>query len=480
MLSYDFFQEFFENAPVLDNKYKILYRIGEGRYAKVKLAINMEDKKKYAVKIMRKDQVDTAAKLENFLNEVQLLSSVYHNHVVQIVHVSVMGKYQKPNGKIKNVIYYVMKYAEYGELFEILQKTTSFSERIARYYFRQLIEGIEYMHNMGIGHRDIKTENILLDSKYNLILADFGCACKSREQNLQRIPFSNQKPVGSPEYNAPEITNNTVPGDYYAEDTDIFSSACALFVMIFQSIPFNSSLFSDPYYTRLCKKDTSKFWKIFDPTNMISTELKDLIERMMDSSPKKRLNIQEVKKHPWFSGPIPLYEEIAAEMKIRGEIILSQNQENIRDYNSKKSQKMRKFSSRSDRLDGEDSKEENDKALENLKQIMHPKITDINVRLMKETEMRAANRAKSTDHGSLKLEKNNSSGRKKSQDFSAEKPSPKSKLQLQKDMQYNYNMEKSSNASDGYGSMSSRQSPGHKDKNGKDDKFPSRKTMSDD
>lgn len=89
---------------------------------------------------MREDQVNTASKLENFLQEVQLLSSVNHSHIVQIVYVNLKGECKKPNGKVVNVVYYAMKFAEYGELFEILQKTTSFSERIARYYFHQLIE----------------------------------------------------------------------------------------------------------------------------------------------------------------------------------------------------------------------------------------------------------------------------------------------------------------------------------------------------
>jgi len=89
---------------------------------------------------MREDQVNSISKLEGFLNEVKILSSVYHKHIVEMVYVNLRGEYKKPNGKIVKVVYYVMRFAEYGELFEILQKTTSFSERLARYYFKQLIE----------------------------------------------------------------------------------------------------------------------------------------------------------------------------------------------------------------------------------------------------------------------------------------------------------------------------------------------------
>lgn len=89
---------------------------------------------------MRADQVNTASKLEMFLNEVQILSSLHHKHIIQILHVNLNGECKKPNGKAVKVVYYVMKYAEYGELFELLQKTNSFSEEMARYYFRQLVE----------------------------------------------------------------------------------------------------------------------------------------------------------------------------------------------------------------------------------------------------------------------------------------------------------------------------------------------------
>jgi serine/threonine protein kinase len=304
---------------------------------------------------------------------------------VKIVHVNLKGEIKKPNGKIIKVVYYVMKFAEYGELFEILQQTTSFSERIARYYFRQLAQSVEHLHKHSIGHRDIKTENILIDHKFNLKLADFGCACKSRDHKLQRIGFDNQTPIGSPEYNAPEITNNSIPNEYFAEDADVFASASTLFVMVLQSIPFNSSLFNDPYYSRLCKKDTSKFWKIFDTGNTLTYEFKDLIEKMMDPIPQKRITIDEIKKHPWYQGSLPSYEEVAAEMRKRGEIILIENQEKFRNYHNKK---LRKTSESSHKSSMSNFKSVPDLEVENLRQLMQSTVHEINLKLMREAEER--------------------------------------------------------------------------------------------
>jgi serine/threonine protein kinase len=105
-----------------------------------------------------------------------------------------------------------MGLAENGELFRLIEETDSFSEKLARHYFRQLIEsthkryvGIEYLHDAGYSHRDIKTENILIDVNYKLKIADFGFACSYIDRESQKkIPMDpNCRAVGSPMTNPP-------------------------------------------------------------------------------------------------------------------------------------------------------------------------------------------------------------------------------------------------------------------------------------
>jgi len=73
-----------------------------------------------------------------------------------------------------------MKFADYGEIFNFIDSTPLFSEQLAKVYFKQLIEGLEYLHKHNIGHRDLKTENLLIDSNFNIKIADFGCSCKTK------------------------------------------------------------------------------------------------------------------------------------------------------------------------------------------------------------------------------------------------------------------------------------------------------------
>ncbi len=90
---------------------------------------------------MKEDQTNTISQLETFFNEIKILASLSHKNIVKIVYVNLDGEYKHLNGNTRRVSYYVMKYAEYGELFEILQQFETFPEKLARQFFHQLIQG---------------------------------------------------------------------------------------------------------------------------------------------------------------------------------------------------------------------------------------------------------------------------------------------------------------------------------------------------
>jgi serine/threonine protein kinase len=74
------------------------------------------------------------------------------------------------------VAYLVYEKAEGGELMDYLLITGAFSEPLARHYFKQLMQGLDYCHMNGVAHRDLKPDNLLLDGNFNLKIADFGFA----------------------------------------------------------------------------------------------------------------------------------------------------------------------------------------------------------------------------------------------------------------------------------------------------------------
>ena len=109
---------------------------------------------------------------------------------------------QKSNGQTKNVAYIVQEMITGGELFDYIANTGAFDERVCKFYFKQMLQGIHYIHSRGFSHRDLKPENILLDKNFNIKIVDFGFACPLEGRDGSGI---NRSQIGTPGYMAPEI-----------------------------------------------------------------------------------------------------------------------------------------------------------------------------------------------------------------------------------------------------------------------------------
>ena len=129
------------------------------------------------------------------------MSQFNHENVLRYIY-SGEGEYVKDNGKTKTVNFLVLEIAEGGEIFDFVATTGAFSEREARYYFKQILNGIDHCHLMGIAHRDLKPENLLLDKGYNIKIADFGFA--GPVNGKVGNGYSTTK-LGTLNYMAPEI-----------------------------------------------------------------------------------------------------------------------------------------------------------------------------------------------------------------------------------------------------------------------------------
>lgn len=149
---------------------KILKTLGRGACCKVKLAVDTITGHKVALKIFR-EHAD-----EKLLHqEVAILNQLQHKNIIRVFD---FGKYThtKTNGKKKTFSYVVLEPALGGELFDHVALTGCYDEPLLRYFFLQILDGLEACHRQGITHRDLKPENLLFDSEYNLKIADFGFA----------------------------------------------------------------------------------------------------------------------------------------------------------------------------------------------------------------------------------------------------------------------------------------------------------------
>ncbi len=245
--------------------------------------------------------------MDEIEKEVDILKQIDHTHITKLVEAGYCKLSSK--GKSNDVYCIALEVAAGGELFDFISMTGAFSENVARYFFHQFLDALEYLHEKGISHRDLKTENILLDKNYNLKVADFGYAS---------VKGSNKTQVGTPDYMAPEILQGE---KYSGQIADIFGAGLILFMMHAQSKAFLKAENNDPYYKNIAGNRPDKFWKEHIKSKgddqYFSDEFKDLVTGLFAYNPYHRLTISEVRSHAWFNGTMPTSDEIKAEFDQR-------------------------------------------------------------------------------------------------------------------------------------------------------------------
>ncbi|KAI8830851.1 hypothetical protein BC829DRAFT_423361 [Chytridium lagenaria] len=262
-----------KQKPSAIGYYDLDKAIGEGNFAKVKLATHCLTGERVAVKIIDKDKLDkvTARKL---FREVRIMKLLNHPHIVRLYEVIDTPK----------ELYLIMEYAAGGEIFDYLVAHGRMKEKDARRHFRQIISAVEYCHNLHIIHRDLKAENLLLDVNMNVKIADFG--------------FSNQfNPgqrlntwCGSPPYAAPELFQGK---EYSGPEVDVWSLGVVLYVLVCGSLPFDGSTLPKLRARVLAGKYKVPFY--------MSPDCERLIKKMLVIDPQKRASLDQVKKDSWFS-----------------------------------------------------------------------------------------------------------------------------------------------------------------------------------
>ena len=156
-----------EDQKTINNKkkpnkgpYLLGEALGEGAFAKVRLATQIHIKEKCAIKIVNKSLLEGTKDIQRLKKEIKILKSIRHKNIIQLFDIM----------ESKTNLYFVMEYCKGGELFDYIVKNKRLKEGEACIFFQQIINGVEYLHNQGIIHRDLKPENLLLDYKNNIKL----------------------------------------------------------------------------------------------------------------------------------------------------------------------------------------------------------------------------------------------------------------------------------------------------------------------
>ncbi|KAJ0545963.1 putative protein kinase AGC-PDK1 family [Helianthus annuus] len=277
-----------ENFTVQDFEMGKIY--GVGSYSKVVRAKKKDTGKVYALKIMDKKFITKENKTAYVKLERIVLDQLTHPGIIQL-HFTFQDTYS---------LYMALESCEGGELFDQITRKGRLTEDEARFYAAEIVDALEYMHNMGLIHRDIKPENLLLTSDGHLKIADFGSVKPMQDSQITVLPnaTSDEKAstfVGTAAYVPPEVLNSS-PATI---GNDLWALGCTLFQMLSGTSPF---------------KDASE-WLIFQRIiardvrfpDYFSKDAKDLIDKLLDIDPLKRPGAgpdgyESLKNHPFFRG----------------------------------------------------------------------------------------------------------------------------------------------------------------------------------
>lgn len=249
--------------------------IGTGSFAQVFKATHKSTERIYALKIIDKSRVPSTEQMDQIKNEISILSGIYNQHIVKL-----LGHFEDSNS-----IYLLMPYLSHGQLYTEIQKRKHLDDVTAGQYAMDIIDGVQYLHSLDpkILHRDIKPENILLDDNKRAVLTDFGTGTYLNQGETRKTY------CGSPEYLAPEI----VLGEEYDERVDIWAIGILLFEMLSGTTPFKANTSTEIY-------NNISALKIHWPYD-VSPLAKNLISKILKSDPSKRLTLEKIKLHPFFS-----------------------------------------------------------------------------------------------------------------------------------------------------------------------------------
>jgi len=268
--------------------YKLESKLGNGEFGEVFLARSKIDNEKVVMKRISKSAKNFKWKYVD--RETQVGRVLYGiDHII-----SCTAKFETPNN-----IYLVFPYFEGVDMITWMEQR-DFQPVEAKKFkplFKQLVNALINCHNNGIGHRDIKCDNVLVDKKgSNIQLIDFGLSSvedsKDKRQN---------EGVGSMQYVAPELL---IGDSYKSFKADVFSTGCVLYCMIFGEFPFNQE---ERMSTLRAGRVPEVNFKGDSVPHKVPKKVKDLISKMLEHDPERRISMEDVLEHKWLKSKFHLF-----------------------------------------------------------------------------------------------------------------------------------------------------------------------------
>ncbi|KAF7254298.1 Serine/threonine-protein kinase PLK3 [Varanus komodoensis] len=260
--------------PVTGRSYSRGRLLGKGGFARCYEVTDLSSNKTYAVKVIPHSRVAKPHQREKIINEIELHRDLHHKHIVKFSH----------HFEDSDNIYIFLEHCSRKSLAHIWKSRHTLLEPEVRYYLKQIISALKYLHLKGILHRDLKLGNFFINENMELKVGDFGLAA------LQEPVDQRKKTIcGTPNYLAPEVLLRQGHGP----ESDVWSLGCVMYTLLCGSPPFETSDLKETYR---CIKHVTYTLPAF-----LSMSAKNLLMGILKRNPQERFTLEEILDHEFFT-----------------------------------------------------------------------------------------------------------------------------------------------------------------------------------
>jgi aurora kinase, other len=247
--------------------------LGKGKFGRVYLARERSQNFICALKVLHKSELQQGKVEKQVRREIEIQSNLRHPNILRLY-----GHFHDSQR-----VFLILEFAGKGELYKHLRKEGKFPEWKAAQYIAQMAAALKYLHKKHVMHRDIKPENILVGIHGELKIADFGWSVHAPNNRRQTM-------CGTLDYLPPEMLKPGSTDNFYDEKVDLWSLGVLMYEFLVGEAPFEDT----PIMTQ---RRIARGEMTVPP--FISVEAKDLIKRLLVLDPSKRIQLEDVLKHPW-------------------------------------------------------------------------------------------------------------------------------------------------------------------------------------
>ncbi|XP_048758911.2 rho-associated protein kinase 1-like [Ostrea edulis] len=276
--------DFVNSCRMRHADFEVVKVIGRGAFGEVQLVRHKSTRRVYAMKLLSKTEMIKRSDSAFYWEEREIMANANSEWIVQLHFAFQDSKY----------LYMVMDYMPGGDLVNLMSNY-DVPEKWAKFYCAEVVLSLDAIHSMGFVHRDVKPDNMLLDSGGHLKLADFG-TCMRMDKNSGMV--RSDTAVGTPDYISPEVLQSQGRPNYYGRECDWWSVGVFLYEMLVGDTPFYADSLVGTYGKIMDHKNSLSFPSDIeisrDAKSLICAFLTDRMERL------GRNGIDEIKTHQFF------------------------------------------------------------------------------------------------------------------------------------------------------------------------------------